>query len=529
MDLGQHFRDSGEYELLEPYADNNGLVAGYRVEGLLARDAWRHTTYEAITSDGRRVALKLLPLRSGDSRRERKLFQHRVQLRASIEHPHLLPIFEWGKLDDRYYLAMGLCRAPTLADLFEAGTLDTRDGLRLLGQLADTLETTHERGLIHRELAPENILITERGGGHVMLDDFGAANPEWAGGLLDLAEPTYYVSPEKVRDEPLTPVSNVYSLACILVECLTGSPPYTSELPGMVAYAHAAEPPPRLSQRRSELPAAIDDLVAAAMEKDPEQRLESPRRLVAAAAAALRVDDPAPMVHGARQRSGSNGASANSTSGNGGLAAPTEATLEPPAKSSGVKRPPFDSSMSAAGPLTAPRRAAAWKVALPSSALRLSVAVVLAGSGALGFMVARSGDDGSRIGRGAEVDPVRLLAQRELTAALRATTDAALERLNTRRVRARRRLAVARTPDAQAAAAAPLVRAYGSASRAVPTESADAAETASTLNEVGHAYNGLVRAARRHDRRGYAVAGRTVRRSEEDLQRAIARLSEARR
>lgn len=222
---GQRFRDSEEYEVLAPHADDEDLIAGYRIEGLLSRDPWRHTTYEASTPAGRRVAFKLVDLRSGDRRREAKRFQRRIRARAAIEHPHLLPIFDWGRLDDQCYVAMGLCKAPTLADMLKAGPIKVKSSLRLLAQLADALETAHERGLIHRELAPENVLVQPSGGGHVLLGDFGAANPERPSGLLvDLAEHTDYVPPEKLRDEPLTPASNVYSLACILVECLTGSP-----------------------------------------------------------------------------------------------------------------------------------------------------------------------------------------------------------------------------------------------------------------------------------------------------------------
>ncbi len=535
MDVGHRFRESEEYELLQPYADRNGLVAGYRIEGVLSRDPWRHTIYEASTFDRPRVALKVLPLPAGTSRRDTRRFQHRVRARASIEHPNLLSIFDWGRLDDHYYIAMALCQAPTLADLLNAGPLKANGCLRLLGQLADALETAHERGVIHRDLAPENVLVAPRAGGHVLLGDFGVGNPDWGGGLLDLAELTHYVSPEKVRDEPLTVASNVYSLACILVECLSGSPPYTSELPGMVAYAHAAEPPPLLSERRAELPVTIDELVATAMAKDPDERLDSPRRLVAAAAASLGAESLAPQpVPGAlHEREADDSSSANAASANGARPPQVAETLEPSTRRSGLRGPLLRSRLSAVR-LPLRRRAAAPTGARPPvgaagpsrNVLALALAVVLAGSGAPAFILGRSADDGSQTSRGT-VDSARLRVVRERTAALR-STGVALKRLENRRANARRGLATARTTRAQAAEALRLVSAYGVAARAVPIGSRETRRAASLLDEAGQAYARLAAAARRSDRRGYSIAVRAVRRTEDDLQQAITRLNKAR-
>ena len=482
--VGQRSRESKESELLRPYADSDGPVPGYRIEGLLSRDPWRHT-YEASAPDGRRVALKLFQPRAGEGGNLGRRFRRRIRQRASIEHPNLLPIFDWGQIHERHYVAMGLCKAPTLADLLKAGPIKTTSCLRLLGQLADALETAHERGLIHRELAPESVLVAPRGGGHVLLGDFGAANSERGEVLVDFAEHIEYVPPEQLRDEALTPASNVYSLACILVECLTGSPPYTSELPGMVAYAHASEPPPRLSARRSDLPMAIDDLVAAAMAKDPNERPESARWMVAAAAASLGSESAPPAVHGA----------------------PRDPAPEP-APRVGRSKPR--------------RRAGAWSP--PRNVVALALAIGAAAAGVLGFTLGHSSGDESPT----TAKPTRLPAQREWAAALHAT-NVALERLDIRRTSARRRLATAPTRRAQAAAAARLVGAYGAAARAVPREFRETARTASALDDARQAYRRLLAAARSGSRRQYAIAARAVRRRERDLQRAIARLSQVRR
>ncbi len=517
MDIGQTFRDSQDYDFLQPYADGEGLVAGYRIEGLLLRDPWRHTTYEATAHDGRRVALKFLRLRSGAGRREAKRVRQRIRARASVEHPHLLPIFDFGKLDDLYYVASGLCKAPTLADLLKAGPLRTKSCLRLLGQVADALETAHRQGVIHRDLAPENVLDTPTGGGHVMLGDFGAANPERGRGLLDFALSSSHTSPEELRDEPLTPASNVYSLACILVECLSGSPPYASELPGMVAYAHAIEPPPRLSERRPELPPELDDLVASAMAKDPKERLRSPRDLVAAAAASLGLDSPIPVVVHGDQISRANG-----------LPAEASSDQNPPAPQKRAARTARVPRSALAQKAPALQEMAAHAAAVSRNALVLALVVVVVLSGVLGFILARSGDDAPQADRAAATDTARLRAARQGTADLRAT-DVVLERLNGDRASLRRRLAAARTRRAQSAAALGLSSAYRVAARAVPKGSRDTARIASILDDVAQAYGRLALSTRRGKRRGHVTARRAVRRGESDLQQASVRLSRPQR
>ena len=512
MGVEQRFRDSDEYEPLEPYLDNRGLVAGYSVERFLHRDPWRYTTYVARAPDGTPVALKLLHARSGESRRAARDFQRCVRQRASIEHPHLLPILDWGKLGDRYYLATALCEEATLADLLEIGGLKANGCLRLLAQLADALETAHECGLVHRELAPENVFVAARGGGHVLLDDFGVANQEWGTGLLGLAESSAYLSPEMLRDEPLTPESNVYSLTCILVECLTGSPPYTSELAGGVAYAHVAEPPPRLSERSCELPEALDDVVAAGMAKDPAERLRSARRLIAEAARSLGFETPAPLLQRQDPRSRGETASRNGASGERGLALRSV--------------PGLQHALHPGRPLRRARRA------LPAWGSRngrlATLAAVIVGAGGLGYVLGGFGVDERPSSRTVAADAARLRVERERATLLR-KTDVVLTRLDTRRAVARRRLATARTVRGQAAEAASLASDYRDAARMLPREFRSAAGVVSALNTAGRAYDRLAAAARRRDRGGYAAAGAAVRSSEGHLQQAIVRLGDARR
>ena len=528
MSTEQRFQDSAEYELLEPYMGDDGLVAGYRIERLLHKDPWRHTLYEATNRERRRVMFKLLHPRHAESRREARRLDQKIRQRAAITHPHLVPIYDWGKVGDQYYVVTPLRPGPSLAELM-AGGLDEAASLRLLAQLADALETAHEAGLVHRELAPENVLVRAHGDGHVLLGDFGIANPEWGSGLIDLSEPTAYVSPERLRDEPLTPQSNVYSLACILVECLTGSPPYSAELPGAVAYAHVGEDPPVLSERRADLPRELDDVVAAAMAKDPERRTRSPRRLIAAAADALGLEVPAATGPGPDGRAAHESQPVNGNHLNGGADAPS--------RLKGVRPSDLARSMPGLPGVGERIHELRHRVAAEAGRLRLAaeaalrrrqvgraLVLLVVGVGMLGFLLGRSGDDG-RVTESAAPDRAEL----RRAAALR-QVDRALDGLDVRRAVQRRRLATASSLRGQAQAAAELANAYRAvAQELLPSRSPGSARVALALREAGTAYALLATAARRGDRRGYPTASADVRRSEGELQAAITSLNDGRR
>jgi serine/threonine protein kinase len=257
---------------------------GYRIGPALSTDRWGNVTYEARAADDRPVALKVLGPRGtiGSARR----FERAAKARAAVRHAHIRPLLDWGKLGDvsgwghrqgdRHYVVTDLCRAPTLADLIEAGPMKVAVCLRLLAQLADALEAAHESGLVHHDLTPSNVHVEPRDGGHVWLDDFGLGAAARRETTTESPE-SGYLPPEAVRGEPLTPSSNVYSLACILVACLSGEPP------GPRARRAESEPEP---------PAAIAEVVAAGMATDPRKRIASPRRFVRMAAEALGSPSP---------------------------------------------------------------------------------------------------------------------------------------------------------------------------------------------------------------------------------------------
>jgi hypothetical protein len=191
----------------------------------------------------------------------------------------------------------GLAGPSTLADRLAQGPLDRGETVSILCQVASALETAAASGLVHRDLAPRSIVFGDGDSDRVFLGDFGITVPPLPGcELVDAAEGIDYCSPEEARGERLEPESNVYSLACLLVECLTGAPPYSYDRPLLTLHAHVVEPPPRVTERRPELPAALDEVIARAMAKDSRERFRSPGRLMRAVAQALGVEATVPVL-----------------------------------------------------------------------------------------------------------------------------------------------------------------------------------------------------------------------------------------
>jgi serine/threonine-protein kinase len=263
-------------------------VAGYRIDGTLGQGGMG-TVYRATQlSLERQVALKVLTPQLSSDPTFRERFRREGLLQAALDHPHIVTVYEAGETDNRLFLAMQMVEGPTLADLILRRELDEGRALRLLTQVADALDAAHAKGLIHRDVKPQNVLVGA--GDHAYLADFGLTKGQsdstmtatgFFVGTID------YIAPEQARGERATPRSDVYALAAVLCECLTGQVPYVRVSEERVLIAHLSEPPPRPSQVRSHLPAAIDEVVARGMAKDPDARPSSAGELLAQARQAL--------------------------------------------------------------------------------------------------------------------------------------------------------------------------------------------------------------------------------------------------
>ena len=239
-------------------------LAGYEIEAVLGHGGMG-VVYRAFDARlGRPVALKLIaPERAQDSRfRERFLVES--QLAASLDHSNVVPVYDAGEADGRLYIAMRYVEGTDLGTLLaREAPLDPERALALVGQVAAALDAAHARGLVHRDVKPANILVTEEiGREHCYLSDFGLTRgPDPGAGSSEpahLSGTVAYTSPEQITGDLVTGRADVYSLACVLYECLSGDPPFAGRRSMAVLVAHVQEPPPPLPDSSGAGPGSLE-------------------------------------------------------------------------------------------------------------------------------------------------------------------------------------------------------------------------------------------------------------------------------
>ena len=273
------------------------MVAGYRVDSLLGEGGMGAVYSATQLSLNRTVALKVLSAEFGDDSGFRERFRREGLLQAALDHPHIVTVYEAGETEHGLFLAMRLVRGPTLKELILTDALDTDRSLAILKAVGDALDSAHEVGLIHRDVKPQNILVGARD--HAYLADFGLTKGTGEGRLTETGQfigTIDYVAPEQVQGIESTARSDVYALTGVLYESLTREVPFPRTSEAAVLYAHISDPPPKLTEKRSDLPPAIDDVIATGMAKDPDARYATPSELVAAAATALGREAAAPRA-----------------------------------------------------------------------------------------------------------------------------------------------------------------------------------------------------------------------------------------
>ncbi len=268
--------------------DNPTVVAGYRIDGRLG-EGGMGTVYRATQlSLERVVALKLLTAELSADPAFRERFRREGLLQAALDHPHIVTVYEAGETDNRLFLAMRMVEGPTLKDLILRRQLDDRRALRLLTQVAEALDAAHAKGLIHRDVKPQNVLVGA--GDHAYLADFGLTKGNDDDAMTETGQfvgTIDYISPEQARGGRATGRSDVYALTAVLCECLTGQVPFERSTEERALLAHLTEPPPRLSEMRADIPTAMDEVIARGMAKDPEERPASAGELMLQARRAL--------------------------------------------------------------------------------------------------------------------------------------------------------------------------------------------------------------------------------------------------
>jgi serine/threonine protein kinase len=268
------------------------MLGPYRIINQVGRGGMA-TVYKAYQpSVDRYVAIKVLPSQLAESKEFATRFQQEARIIARLEHPHILPVFDYGESDGVSYFVMRYMDAGTLKEkMIEGRPLPLHDIDRLFTQLAEALSYAHSRGIIHRDLKPANVLIDSHG--NVFLTDFGIAK------LLESASPRLtqtdaimgtpaYISPEQAQGHPVDQRSDIYSLGIILYEMVTGSVPFTAETPLAVLFKHISDPLPPPSLVKPDIPPVIEQVLLKALAKDPRDRFATAAEFVAAWERALR-------------------------------------------------------------------------------------------------------------------------------------------------------------------------------------------------------------------------------------------------
>jgi Protein kinase domain len=263
----------------------------YQLLDLLGRGGMGEVWRAHDTAIDRVVALKLLLPHYATDPDFEKRFRREARAAARLDDPHVVPIYDVGELDGRLYVTMRLINGVDLHTLLSAGPLEPSRAVDVIEQIASALHSAHQAGLVHRDVKPSNILLADNDFAYLI--DFGIAHATGDTAMTS-AHTTVgtwaYMAPERFHTGATEPSSDVYALACVLYECLTGEPPFPGDTLEQVAVGHMVTPPPRPSEEHDTVPTAMDQVIATGLAKQPAERY--PSTVEMAAAARLAITDP---------------------------------------------------------------------------------------------------------------------------------------------------------------------------------------------------------------------------------------------
>lgn len=372
------------------------VVGGYRIEELIGRGGMSVVYLAEQLALGRKVALKLLSPELSEDEEFRQRFVRESRLAGGLEHPNIIPVHEAGDVEGLLFIAMRYVQGSDLKALLQReGQLSLQRTIDIIAQAASALDAAHARGLVHRDVKPGNLLVASGEGPesseHIYLSDFGLTKKTDSKsrmtstgqfvGTLD------YVAPEQIQGKDVSGRTDLYSLACVACECLTGKAPYERDSEVAVMYAHLQDPPPKPTESRSDLPPAIDAVMERAMAKDPAQRYETCREMIGAMRATLDAGISAPAPQRAprvrRKKRPEPEASSGPRSSPATVPTPVAASVG----SDEITRPAIDRPRADTKESTRPARGVNLKLAALVAIPILAIAA---------FVMSRGGDDPER-------------------------------------------------------------------------------------------------------------------------------------
>lgn len=254
------------------------------------------TVYSAMQhSMNRKIAIKVLPRHFLHDPGFLERFEREVEVISRLEHPHILPIYDYGEAEGVPFIAMRYLGGGSMAQMVRRGVPSLQDIAKPFQQVAEALDYAHQQGIIHRDLKPGNIMLDDSGNAY--LSDFGIARVMGSNltGSAIIGTPAY-MSPEQAYGTSIDARSDIYSLGIVLFELITGREPYQAETPMSLLLKHINEPIPAISDFRANVPDAVQDVIYIATAKDADDRFIAATGLAQAFQAALRGESPTTRV-----------------------------------------------------------------------------------------------------------------------------------------------------------------------------------------------------------------------------------------
>jgi predicted Ser/Thr protein kinase len=264
----------------------------YQLIELLGRGGMGEVWRAYDTTIDREVALKmLLPHFAKDPDFEKR-FRREARAAARLANPHVVPIHDVGEIDERLYVTMQLIDGVDLDTLLKTRPLEAHRAVHVIEQIASALNSAHRTGLVHRDVKPSNILLADNDFAYLI--DFGIARAATDTALTSEGSTIgtwAYMAPERFQTGDIEPSSDVYALACVLYQCLTGEPPFPGTTLEQVAVGHMVAPPPRASETNTAVPRGLDRVIETGLAKQTTDRY--PSAVAMAVAARQAISEPA--------------------------------------------------------------------------------------------------------------------------------------------------------------------------------------------------------------------------------------------